>query len=247
MWANVILIIGAYLLGAIPLQYLLGRLKGFDLRDEYDLHISLWRKVGPAIGLIGILGDFAKGIIAVLVANLLGFEPLIVALTGLAAVIGQMWPVFFKFDEGKGNTTGIAMAGALVPRSTLIFLIPIIIGAAIRTAPRWLKKNQDLSQRLKFAGPASNSLPIGMAIGFAFIPLSTSSLFGTWFEQPIEITLIGVALFALIMIRRATAGVRADFKSGASKLSIVINRLLLDRGFRNAQMATKSPENNTRD
>jgi hypothetical protein len=40
-----------------------------------------------------------------------------------------------------------------------------------------------------------------------------------------------VALFVLIMIRRATANVRKDFRSGRSKLWIIITRMLLDRGF----------------
>lgn len=231
MWAKVVLILGAYLLGSIPQLYLLGRLRGFDLRNEYDLHISLWRKVGPVVGLMGVAGDFAKGIIPIVVANALGFEPLVAALGGLAAVVGQMWPVFFKFDGEKGNSTGLAMAGTLVPRSLLIILVPMLIGVVIRTVPRWLARGQDLSQRLRFGGAPSLSLPLAMAIGFALFPLSTWC-FGGWFGKPLVITLAGVALFALIMIRRLTAGLREDLKTATDKKNILINRFLFDRSYR---------------
>ena len=92
-WASILLVIGSYFLGGIPLQYLLGRLKGVDLRNEYDMHIGLFRKVGPALGLIGVIGDIAKGIVPVLIANLMGWDALVAGLAGLAVLIGQMWSV----------------------------------------------------------------------------------------------------------------------------------------------------------
>ncbi|MCX6012529.1 MAG: glycerol-3-phosphate acyltransferase [Chloroflexi bacterium] len=236
MWYSVLLIIGSYFLGAIPLQYYIGRLKGYDLHNEYDLHISLWRKVGPKYGIFGITGDILKGMIPVIIGNLLNFEPFIVGLAGLAAVIGQMWPVFFKFDGEKGNTTGIGMILALTPRSFLLFVIPVGLGALIRTLPRLFGKNKIQGNRLKFGGPPSNSLPIGMVISFGLYPLTTTALFNRWFDYSFSITMIGIALFLLIEIRRMTAGLKADLKLAEgkkqSKNSIVVNRLILDRGFR---------------
>jgi len=236
MWYSIVLIIGSYFLGAIPIQYYIGRLRGYDLRNEYDLHISLWRKVGPRYGIFGIIGDILKGVIPVVVGNLLNFEPYIVGLAGLAAVVGQMWPVFFKFDGEKGNTTGIGMVLALTPKSFLLFVIPVGLGALIRTLPRLLDKNKVQGNRLKFGGPPSNSLPIGVAISFAFYPLTTTALFGKWFEYSMGVAIIGIALFMLIEIRRMTAGLKADLKIAEekkqSKNSIVVNRLILDRGFR---------------
>ena len=143
-WTIAIVIVLSYLIGAIPLQYLLGRLKGLDLRNEYDLHISLMQKAGPLFGFTGALSDFLKGVVVILIAHTLNFVPLYVALTGLAVVIGQMWPVFAKFNGEKGNSTGVGMAIALAPRSLLIFAVPMAIGALIRTVPRWRQKGQDV-------------------------------------------------------------------------------------------------------
>ena len=230
-WASILLVVVSYFLGAIPLQYLLGRLKGVDLGSEYDMHISLFRKVGPAVGVIGVIGDITKGILPVLIANLLGWDTLVAALAGLAALIGQMWPVYNKFDGEKGNTTGIGMALILAPRACAVMVTCMAIGAFIRTAPRLLSKKQSTSEKLRFGGPPSNSLPIGMVIGFAIFPIATTSWFSTWFAHPLSTTLIASAMFTLVMLRRATADVREDFKSRGSRTKIVLNRLLLDRGF----------------
>jgi len=53
MWFDVALILGAYLLGSLPHLSALGKLRGIHL--EGDLHISLWRRGGRLIGVIGIL------------------------------------------------------------------------------------------------------------------------------------------------------------------------------------------------
>jgi len=172
-----------------------------------------------------------KGIIPVVIANLMGWDTTVAALAGLAVLIGQMWPIYNKFDGEKGNTTGIGVALALAPRACAVMVTCMAVGAFIRTIPRLLSKKQSASEKLRFGGPPSNSLPIGMAIGFAIFPIATTSWFSTWFAHPLPTTLVATAMFVLVMLRRATAGVRKDFKSGGSKLKIVLNRLLLDRGF----------------
>jgi len=230
-WASITLVVGSYFLGGIPIQYFLGRLKGVDLGNEYDMHISLFRKVGPAVGVIGVVGDIAKGVIPVIIANLLGWDTLVAALAGLAALTGQMWSIYNKFNGEKGNTTGVGMAWALAPRAFAVTATCMAIGISIRTIPRLFSKKQSTSEKMRFGGPPSNSGPIGMFIGFAIFPIATTSWFGTWFAHPLSTTLIGVGMFVLIMLRRATTNVRKDFKSGGSKTKIVLNRLLLDRGF----------------
>lgn len=227
MWAESLMILGSYLLGSFPLLYLLGRLHGVDLREEEDMHIALWRKVGRLEGGTGLIWDVAKGAIAVLIARSLGFEIGIVALAGLAAVGGQMWSVFLRFEGEKGNTTGLAMAAALAPKPLLVALVPILLGATIRTAPRFLARSQSLNQRLKFGGPPSLSLPLGMAIGFGVMPLAA-----WWLGQPPEVSLVLSALFLFIIAKRLTAGLGEDLKEASSKRSILINRLLYDRSYR---------------
>jgi glycerol-3-phosphate acyltransferase PlsY len=225
MWDEVGLIIGSYILGSFPLLYLIGRLHGVDLRKYDDMHIALWRNVGRVEGFVGVTFDFAKAVIVVLVArNAFGFDPGWVAFAGVAAVAGQMWPVFLKFDGERGNSIGLAMSGALATYAMFISLVPVIIGAAVRTIPRLLQRNQTLSEKLRFGGPPSLSLPLGMAGCFAVMPLAAWAV-----GQPRDVVFAFVALFVMIMVRRLTAKLSEDLRKPSWKNGMLINRLLFDR------------------
>ena len=225
MWDKVALVIGSYILGAFPLLYLLGRLHGVDLRKYDDMHIALWRHVGRVEGFIGVTFDFAKAVIVVLLArNIGGFEPGWVAIAGVVTVMGQMWPVFLKFDGERGNSTGLAMSGVLATYAMLIALIPVAIGAAVRTIPRLRQRDQNLNEKLKFGGPPSLALPLGMAVAFAVLPLAAWAV-----GQPKEVIFAFVALFVLIILRRLTGGLSEDLRKPSWKSNMLINRLLFDR------------------
>ncbi|MGR9053364.1 MAG: glycerol-3-phosphate 1-O-acyltransferase PlsY [Gammaproteobacteria bacterium] len=66
---------------------------------------------------ITLLGDLLKGVVPVYAARLYGVEPLILALTGLAAFLGHLYPVFFGFKGGKGVATSV---GVLIGFSPLL-------------------------------------------------------------------------------------------------------------------------------
>ncbi len=231
MLANAALIIGAYLFGSLPFMLALGRAKGFDFTGEEDLHDALWHQAGRLWGLAGVFVDFAKGIIPVLIGFGFGLPLAVVATAGVAAVAGQMWPVFQKFDGEKGNSTGWAMVATL----TLAYgawpvlvmgVIPVALGFGIRTVPRFLVSDQTWNERLKLGGPPSLSLPLGMAVGFAATPLAA------WlFHQSLEMVLPLLALFIIIIARRLTAGLAADLKAATNTRSILINRFLYDRSY----------------
>ena len=231
MLVDIALVVGAYLLGSLPYMLLLSRARGIDLSEEKDLHIALWRKVGRIEGLSGMLVDVLKGVIPIVLGFTFNFRLVVIVSAGVAAVIGQMWPVFQRFDGEKGNTTGIGMVLTLTAAShahlvLLAFIIPALIGAGIRTVPRFIAPDQTLSERLKLGGPVSQSLPLGMAIGFTLAPLASWCL-----NQPLEMTLALAALFVAIMARRLTAGLGADLKTATNVISILINRLLYDRSY----------------
>lgn len=224
MWDELVLILGSYLLGSLPFMYIMGRLKGVDLREHEDMHIALWRNVGRMQGLLGVFLDFAKGAIVVVAARSAGFEPGWVGFAGVAAVAGQMWPVFMKFDGEKGNSIGLAMSATLATKASLIAMVVMATGLLIRTIPRLRQPNQSASERLKFGGPPSNSLPVGMAVGFAVLPPAAWVM-----GQPWEVIVALAGLFVLIMVRRATAGISEDLRQPSGKRSMLLNRLLYDR------------------
>jgi len=225
MWIDALWIIGAYLYGSLPVVYLIGRLRGVDLSQEEDMHISLWRNVGRVEGFVGIFWDVVKGGVAVVIVDrALHLETALVAGIGLAVIVGEMWSVFLNFRGEKANTTGLGMGMALAYQAMAFLLVPIVLGAAIRTIPRLLKKGQTADERLKLGGPPSLSLPLGMLTGFALFPV------GCWImDLPWEITVAAIVLFCLIVIKRLTAGLLEDLRAGRSVPAVLLNRFLFDR------------------
>jgi glycerol-3-phosphate acyltransferase PlsY len=222
MAADIALIVGAYLLGSVPQLSLLARLRRVNL--DGDFHQSLWDRGGQAIAVLGVIGEFAKGVIPVLVGKGLDFDLIVVALAGLAAVCGQMWPVFSRFDGEKGNSVAVPMAVALTPWPALIALVPILIALLFRTVPRLIKSSKPTKEPV-FGGSYSRSLPLGMATAFFILPLVS-----WWLGEPLEIVLGYAALFVLmIVVRRITAGLKSDLRESRDVRGIIIKRFLYDR------------------
>jgi glycerol-3-phosphate acyltransferase PlsY len=188
----------------------------------------MWFKVGRRWGLFAVLLDILKGVVPILAGLLLQFPLAVTVLAGLAAVCGQMWTVFRKFDGERGNTTGagmiITLTFALNGILTLVIAICfVIVGIILRTVTRWRASGATLNERLRFKGSQSMVLPLLVMAGFASCPV-TAWLFGL----PIEMTLGFLALVLLLLIRRVTAGLRDDLRDGF-RWSVIINRLLYDR------------------
>lgn len=207
MLPALLLAIGSYVLGCLPQVYLLGRLRGVDLRQEPDLHIALWQRA-KWTATLAVLVDLAKGVTPVLVGRTLGLGHREVAVAGLMVVLGQMWPLPFLNTGGRGNSTGIPMALTLAPAAFRFTLIPLGLALLVRL----------------WEGPHSRSLPLGMAVAFATLPLASYIT-----HQPLSITLALLGLFLAIIIRRLTAGLWADLKVAPSRKSLFLNRVLFDR------------------
>jgi len=232
LYLYILLIIASYFLGAMPFMIMIGRMRGVDLSREPDLHHALWYKVGRPWGILGFLLDILKGVVPVLAGFLLGFPLVVNAPAGLAALCGQMWPVFRKFDGERGNTVsvGINFTLSLAYGVPIIFIIALAIAMAgffIRTALRWKASGSNLDERLRLGGSPSLVFPLAVIIGFASCPVS-SALLG----QPPGMTLAFTGVVVLIMVRRLTAGLTADLRGSRRPWDVVVNRLLFDRSER---------------
>jgi glycerol-3-phosphate acyltransferase PlsY len=117
-------LVGAYLIGAIPVGYLVtGALAGTDIRRHGSGNIgttNVLRTVGRLAAVLTLLGDVAKGYGAVLLAHaLLDGDPTIAAACGVLAVVGNCWPVYLGFRGGKGVATAFGAFLRLMPLPTL--------------------------------------------------------------------------------------------------------------------------------
>jgi acyl-phosphate glycerol 3-phosphate acyltransferase len=140
-----IVILIAYLIGAVPFGYLVGRWRGVDIFHEGSGNIgatNVGRVLGRRFGILVFLLDFAKGAGPALAAKsiplpedsfatALGTDGLGVA-AGLSAFLGHLFPIYLRFHGGKGVATGAGVVTVLLPGPALGALLTwiLILGAS---------------------------------------------------------------------------------------------------------------------
>jgi len=226
MWINVGLILGAYIYGSTPFVWSIARLRGIDLRQRSSRSVgsaNLTQSAGAWAGAIGGVGDFSKGVLPIVIGHyLLDADLPILCLSGLAALAGQMWPVWLGFYGGRGNSVsgGIIVGFILssyLPWGILLVLIPIFLAIAKRK----LSPAKDTP---------TMSVPLACLLGFALVPLLT------WlWGKPQVISFTFTAVVLLLITRRLTADISADLrrKPRDHKVAVMlINRFLYDRNYK---------------
>ena len=111
-------IVGAYLVGSIPFGFLVGKMRGKDIRTLGSKNIgatNVYRTVGKAWGILAFVCDFLKGLLPTLAAQRYGNADWLPLAVGIMTVAGHMWTCFMKFKGGKGIATGFGMLVALTP------------------------------------------------------------------------------------------------------------------------------------
>ena len=134
-------IVLSYLVGSIPAGYIAGKLfKKIDIRDHGSGNIgftNVLRVMGPGPGVIVLLADVGKGVLAVLAVSQLGtiqstaLTPYMRELCGGFAMIGHVWTIFLKFRGGKGVASSLGIFTSLFWQAGLISLGVWIVIVAI--------------------------------------------------------------------------------------------------------------------
>jgi len=181
-----LVLIGGYLLGSISGALLLGRLRRIDIRTMGSGNAggtNALRTVGWRFALGVVLIDVGKGAAAAgllpLAVQPLGADgpgiTLLAAAAGLTAVIGHVWPIYFRFRGGKGAGTAVGAIAVVAPWCLLplllVWLVTLIgtgyvglatILAGLSLVPSmWLLGPQPLP-------PALGALAIALAVLLIF-------------------------------------------------------------------------------
>ena len=132
--SSIVFVVAAYLIGSLSFAVLVS--KAFGLPDPHTYGsgnpgaTNVLRSGKKLAALLTLLGDGAKGWLAVYLAQTLGprfdVEPWTVAAVALAVFIGHLYPVFFGFKGGKGVATALGI------------LLAVNVWLGLGTAGTWL-------------------------------------------------------------------------------------------------------------
>ena len=113
MLIDIVLLITAYLVGSISTAVVVCKMMGLpDPRQQGSGNpgaTNVLRMSGKKPAALTLAGDFLKGTLPVVLAAVAGRSPETMALCGLAAFLGHLYPVFFGFKGGKGVATGLGV------------------------------------------------------------------------------------------------------------------------------------------
>jgi acyl phosphate:glycerol-3-phosphate acyltransferase len=126
--------LAAYLVGSLAFAVIVSRLMGLSDPRTFGSRnpgaTNVLRSGSKAAAIVTLLLDALKGLVPVLLVKALGkahgLEDGTIALVGLAAFLGHLYPVFFRFQGGKGVATFIGV----------VFGIDWVLGVA--TGLTWL-------------------------------------------------------------------------------------------------------------
>jgi acyl phosphate:glycerol-3-phosphate acyltransferase len=190
----------AYLVGSVPIGWLLARARGVDVRTMGSGNVgtsNIYRNVDA--GLAAFVGpmQFLQGLAPVLVARACGFDVGVQILAALCAVIGNGWPIWLGFNGGRGIAVATGAVAALSPAALVALLACYAIGALL------------------------HEIAEGVLGGFLLLPLAAAVVSGT------AVALGCSGLLLLILLRRLE-GVTDDVRRYGNPGRLVARRLIRD-------------------
>ncbi|WP_395700306.1 glycerol-3-phosphate 1-O-acyltransferase PlsY [Aquabacterium sp.] len=134
---SLVAIVAAYLIGSLSFAVIISRAMGLADPRSYGSKnpgaTNVLRSGNRKAAVLTLAFDALKGYVPVLLALLLqpryGYGELTIGLVGLAAFLGHLWPVFFRFVGGKGVATAAGVLLALNPGLGLATLLTWVIVA----------------------------------------------------------------------------------------------------------------------
>jgi glycerol-3-phosphate acyltransferase PlsY len=210
----ILLLLGAYLLGSVPMAYLVARWsRGIDIRQYGSGNVgasnvlatgSRWQSIGV------VIFDLGKGVLPVYIAQIIDLQVYQQVTIGLAAIAGHNWPVFLRFNGGRGLLTTLGVV-LILPPSPWLGLVLLAFTLA------WLPFGQ---------------LAFGTIIALFLLPLLS------WFlshpfriDQSLALSL-GFAAILLLTVARRLSAPKSAISASVPQGQLIVNRLFFDRDIR---------------
>ena len=211
----VLLVLAAYLLGSVPAAYLAAKWsRGIDIRKYGTGKVGAANVLSTASKWLAIpvaIFDIGKGALAVWVAQLLGLGAVEQVTAGIITVVGHNWPVFLRFQGGRGVLTSLGVITMLSPKLGLIILVMPHLLAPLRQ--------------------------IALGVLWALVSLP---IFSWFLSQPLDIEerlpiTLGFVVLTLIGLSKRLLTPRTMLSKSVPPVQLFINRLLFDRDIRDRE------------
>lgn len=208
----ILLLLVAYLLGSVPLAYLIAKWsRGIDIRQYGSGNVgasNVLAVVSKKWAVPVILFDTAKGMVMVWAAQGVGLNPAQQVSIGLAAIIGHNWSVFLRFGGGRGILATLGVIFALSPILGLVVLA------------------------LSFSLAPFRQLSLGTSISLILLPV-----FSWFFSRPLGIEerltiTVGYLVIVFIAFFRRFTAPRTTLSADVTTKELLVNRLFFDRDIR---------------
>ena len=177
----------AYLIGGVPIGWLLAKARGVDVRELGSGNVgtsNIYRNVDTGLAVVVGPMQFVQGLAPVLLARNLGFDSGVQVLCAICAVIGNGWPVWLGFNGGRGIAVATGAVAALSPLALIALLACYAAGAALK------------------------EIAVGVLGGFLLLPLVAQIAAG-------EAYAIGCAGLLVLVLLRRLEGVTDDLRRSA--------------------------------
>lgn len=184
MWGllmGIFMVVVSYLIGSLSMAKILARKKNINLSTVGTKNpgaYNVYNQIGPRWGISSAAFDILKGFIPVVFSKfVLNFDFSYLLLITLAAVIGHIWPLYYKFDGGRGLATTM---GVLIVWDFYLALFIFIIAGLIAY---WARYFSELKPR----------------ISLVLLPLFSITAYYIRFDK--ELVLLGIYLALIIYLK----------------------------------------------
>ncbi|MEK7777426.1 MAG: glycerol-3-phosphate acyltransferase [Chloroflexota bacterium] len=164
---NVLLFLAlGYLMGSIPIAFLVARLYRVNVFHSGTGNpgaANVFRTISRRAGVMVMVGDTAKGLAPVLLAQWADLSPWAALAVGLAAMVGHWYPIFLRFRGGAGLATTVGIGYAMMP-------LPALLATPPALAFLYFRHNTGVAAAVGFvpffviAILLRNSVPLALAI-----------------------------------------------------------------------------------
>jgi len=207
MGTATLLVIAAYLWGAVPSAYLVARhLKGIDIRSYGSGNVgaaNVAEHVGGRIGLaIGIFDALGKGTLTIVVARLLGQDLWVQVWMGSAVIAGHNWSAYLRLTGGRGIATSLGVVLGL----GMVWELPVWVAF------------------IAFGRFARRDTALWVLVGALTLPFIAGAR-----GQPAEIVCMLAAVVLIMVAKRMTANWERPQSDGRGLARVLANRVLWDR------------------